>query len=229
MRTCVINYARDGRENYEAGQERLLQSLLDVGYYGAVDFRRSLPGGCPPHYEVSHAFKAYMFKEAFEAGFDLVLWLDASVVVQQPLDSVWETIRQTGSFFVANGDHTLDQWASDDQLGAMGCSVLWAPHVAICCSGVVGLNATFPDSQRIIRLMIKLVHKNGGVAYNGTDRATSSNFVEPRHDQNLFSWYAHTFGMKLYPKVACYENESGVEDAIFAFKSMGGLDVQPER
>ena len=223
MNTCIINYAKDGRENYEAGQERLRQSLVDVGYKGSLMLCNQVPVGCPEHSEVSHAFKAYLFKCAFECGFDLVLWLDASVVVQKPLGPVWDIIKGTGTLFNSNGDWRLNQWAGNTQLLAMGCPVVLAPQVLICCSAVVGLSAYDVRCQSIVSTMVNLVHVRGGVAYHGSTDATSPDFKEVRHDQNVFSWMAYQYKLLYHTGVACYDYSSYVKDATFVLTDMGGL------
>ena len=156
-------------------------------------------------------------------GYDLVLWLDASVVVRKSLDPIWKMIKETGTFFAQNFGYTLDEWAGDSQLLAMNCPIAMAPWVPVCQSGMVGLSAFDPRCQLIVQEMVSLAYRWHGLAYNGSDDGSSPAFKGVRHDQNIFSWLAHKYMMDMYQGVACYTGKIGIDDAVVEFKCMGDL------
>ena len=188
---CIINFGKDGRENYSKGQRRLKKSIKED-----VDliFRKTYPQGCPPTEEVSHVFKPFMFKEAFDKGYECVLWLDASAVVHQSLGYVWDSIEKDGYFFIDNPGCPEAMWASEDQLEAIGCSIEEAERFTMCRSGMVGLKNT-PHNRELIDWMINLP----AIAFNGGNESSSDLFEEVRHDQVIFSWIIHRDRLYKHP------------------------------
>lgn len=212
MKRCIINFGKDGRERYEFGQQRLKESL--VNDKSDQIFRTEYPEGCPPTSEVSHIFKAYMFKEAFDKGYDSVLWLDASVVVLKDIEYIWKCIEKDGHFFVNNPGCLQVHWASENQLEAMGCSVEEAERFCHCRSCVTGLRK---DNKHYIDWMLKLPP----IAYNGDAYSSSPLFKEPRHDQTIFSWIIHRDRLYKHPHyIARYTSEEDLGIAYFELKGM---------
>lgn len=212
---CIINFAKDGREKYSHGQRRLRASLADEK--ADLLFKQSYPEGCPPTEKISHAFKAYMFKLAFDKGYDSILWLDASAIVKRDLRYVWQCIENDGYFFVDNEGCPQVMWASERQLVAMGCSLAEAGKFTMCRSGIMGLHR---KHEQVIDVMIEL-SKRRMVAYNGDKESRSPLFKEPRHDQAVFSFAIHK--MKLYKHPSFLAQYSEQEDfglSIVEFKGI---------
>lgn len=68
--------------------------------------------GKPPDACVPYAFKAYALKAAADTGHTSLLWLDASVVPQHPLERIWQEIETKGYFIPLNGWDNSD-WTAD--------------------------------------------------------------------------------------------------------------------
>ena len=221
MKNCIINYAKDGREQYVKGSKRLCQSLRDVGYKGGYMLWHDYPLRWKHLERVSHSFKTLMFMEAFDSGYDNVLWLDASVVVLKPLNPIFEVIEDEGSFLVENNGCLQAQWAGEEQLEALGCTVEEAKTYLMCRSGVMGFNQSLASC--LLRDAREAMYR-GGIAYNGSSTSSFDGFVEPRHDQVVFSHLAHKWNLPLWKGgIARYTGEGGVVEPYFEFRSMGGL------
>lgn len=124
MSRVVVNVATD---SWVSGQVRLWQYLSALGEQ-SMTWANQLPAGCPPHrvqgtYGARHmgkpsdacvpyAFKAYALKAAADAGHTSLLWLDASVIPQHPLDRIWQEIETKGYFIPLNGWDNSD-WTAD--------------------------------------------------------------------------------------------------------------------
>lgn len=212
MKRCIINFGKDGRENYSKGQQRLRESL--VNEKADLLFRTEYPEGCPPTEEVSHVFKMYMFKEAFDKGYDQVLWLDASAIVIKDLEYIWECIESDDYFFVENPETPQAMWASKNQLNSMGCSIKKAEHFTMCRSGIVGLSRKYRyDINNFIQL--------DPICYNGDDSSTSKIFREPRHDQVIFSWLIYSQRLYMHPSfLAQYSEQEDFGLSIVKFKGI---------
>lgn len=89
----VVNVAT-GR--YVRGQERLTEWLSANGENDYFVWRDQLPPGCPAHFEVPYAFKAYALRAAIASGAKTLLWADAAVIAVKPLDELWERIERDG-------------------------------------------------------------------------------------------------------------------------------------
>ena len=114
MRTAIINLA-NGR--YIKGQERLKASLAAVGFTGDILPYQSISQlkGCPDHQAQPYAFKTYAFKQAFNLGYDLVLWLDASVWAVKPVEGVFKKIEEQG-YIMQEAGHYVGTWTNDRAL-----------------------------------------------------------------------------------------------------------------
>lgn len=54
------------------------------------------PDGCPTQYESQYAFKIHAIREAVNAGYRFVLWMDCAFIPRAPIGPVWEWIREHG-------------------------------------------------------------------------------------------------------------------------------------
>ena len=114
---AIINFA-SGR--YDKGQNRLRQSLIDVGFDGDFfGWRNEIDIGSPPHKENPYAFKIYAFEKALSMGYTKILWVDASIWAVKPLDPIWETVDRLG-YMKQYAGHLVGWWANDRSLEYFG-------------------------------------------------------------------------------------------------------------
>jgi len=71
--------------------------------------------GFPTHQQTPWAFKPVCFYEAQKRGYQMVLWLDASIKIRRPLGSLFELIGQDG-YFIFQEYHAVGKYCKDDAL-----------------------------------------------------------------------------------------------------------------
>lgn len=113
MNRCVVNVAT-GR--YVGGQIRLHES---IGYTAFLHWSDRMPPGSPPHDEVPYAFKAHALEHARQAGWDLVLWADASIVAIRPLDPLLEKIERDG-YWISDNGYLNHEWTARSAYALLG-------------------------------------------------------------------------------------------------------------
>ena len=93
---CIITYASFNK-SYPRLLEQLLKSLKQT-FRGHVLYRvggwPNMEVGCLRHCDVPYGFKACAFKEAFELGYNKVLWLDSLVESLKDLRPIFEHIEK---------------------------------------------------------------------------------------------------------------------------------------
>lgn len=89
----------------------LAQALKEVGFEGGIYYRI---GGYPTptgeelkYCGVPYAFKPLMVEEAFNLGYERVLWLDTSVWPMQKVDDLFEVIEKEGFLFDTGSPNPL--------------------------------------------------------------------------------------------------------------------------
>ena len=111
QRRCVLNVAT---ERYVKGQQRLRSSLEKYTDADLLFYQNEGQVGAPLHKENPYAFKIYAFKKAKELGYNLILWLDASIWAVSDLIPVWKKI-ETGYLMQENG-WTVGHWCNEKTL-----------------------------------------------------------------------------------------------------------------
>ena len=106
---------------YPRGQHRLRTTLEQDDRRCGADlmFWDCWPPGSPSHQQLPFAFKSHAFRNAREAGYNQILWLDCSCWAVRTLDPIWQFIEQTDYCFVDNG-YPLGVWLSDYCLEVFG-------------------------------------------------------------------------------------------------------------
>lgn len=227
MKKAVINFS-SGR--YIEGQNRLRESLMATGYDGDVLFENyELGFMCPSHQKVNYGFKAFLLQHAKFLGYDLILWLDASVCVQKNIQPVFDYIKTNGYFILENVNNT-GAWCNDKALAPLGITrdeSFSIPHIF---SGVFGFDVRMcrNDVHGLINEFYIMASCKPD-AFNGhkkNDRGESSKdkrVMGHRHDQTVLSVLLWKRGMRNWigqeERLSKWFNLSEEKhDAIFAFK-----------
>jgi hypothetical protein len=117
MRRAVINVACGSW--YPDGQKRMVNAIKQHGYDDELMLWTNVyPKNSPTHKQVPYAFKVYAFLEAFEAGYDEVLWLDCSLIAIRPIDEIFSNISEHGYYGVFD-NQKVGEWLSDDAMIGM--------------------------------------------------------------------------------------------------------------
>lgn len=200
---CILNVATGA---FRRGQERLLAALQDRGYDGAVMcWQDEMPSGCPAHREVPYAFKTYAMNEARAAGYDVLLWLDASMWPIKNPEPVFRWIEDRGHLFELAGQW-LGWYSTDAFLAKNGLTRDEAMAIPTFSAGFTGLDLRNPGS--LIFLNAWHAMARDGVSFHGpwTASGPDPRYKGHRHDMSAASLLAHRFGMELTgPRFMVYD------------------------
>jgi hypothetical protein len=138
MKKAIINFS-NGR--YIIGQDRLKQSLIAHGYDGDfIGWQNEQQIGAPPHKANPYAFKTFGFQKAFDMGYDMVMWLDASVVAVANTQPIWDKIENEG-YIMQYAGHMCGTWTNDNALRYFKVTRDKAMHYGMYGNaGFLGLN-----------------------------------------------------------------------------------------
>lgn len=110
---AIINLATG---SYVRGQDRLRNSLNNVGYKGTfLGWTAEHQIGAPMHSENPYAFKISAFREAERQGHRYIMWLDASVWAIKDVQPIFEHIAEHG-YIMQYAGHNCGDWANDNCL-----------------------------------------------------------------------------------------------------------------
>lgn len=209
MKKCVINFVTNSSW-YSRGQQRLKKSFLDNGYDGDFLFligEKAL--NCPKHSKIPYAFKAHIFYRAFEQGYDMVLWADASIYLQQDASKVFDIIEEKGYWLMRNG-WLSGEWCADTALAPLGITreeSFTYPHIM---ASVIGLDLRQPVCVKFLKEYYE--RANDGITFVGAWRnrhnevSNDPRVLGHRHDQTAASIIAWRLGMQDWLiNVLCYE------------------------
>jgi hypothetical protein len=210
MIRAVVNVAWG---NYRAGQERLANALRTcIGGAPASLFTIEPEPSWPRHEDKPYAFKAYALKEAAEHA-SVLLWLDASVLPVQSLESLWARIEDTGALVFNNG-YPNSQWCADSWYGECFPGIPLEHARAInrnirhVVGGAFGLSLKHPVGAKMFADYCAMAETN---AFRGPWRNTPETPCGPpevsghRHDQSCLSLIAYSNEVELVdPPVLAY-------------------------
>lgn len=95
---------------YQRGQARLMRCLRERNEQFTL-WGDAAPSW-PTHQDKPYAFKAFALKHAADAGVDLLLWTDASILPVRSLEPLWERIERDGYWFSRSGWSNYE-WTAD--------------------------------------------------------------------------------------------------------------------
>lgn len=207
---------------YIKGQDRLRQSLLDVGETAFLAFTQ---------YEelILHSVyedKILAIKNAVLAGAKRLIWLDCSITAVKSLEPIWEYIEKHGYYLYESGSR-CDITCNDHSLKCYGVTRDTAKLFYECASNVVGINLDNYIGKRFYELWIQSLEdgSNLGLKWpNESQRLQESKderFKYHRQDQSTASLSAGVLGLKLEKEgewVSRYENENKKETTILILK-----------
>lgn len=199
---CIINFVNYAR-NYLDGQKRLKKSLKrcapDIDFLYWTDEKEL---GCPQHKDVPYAFKPYAFKRAREYGYDVILWVDASIYAIKSLEPIFEYIELNGYYFEkALPKFWTGEWSSDIALKNLGVTRQEAMGIKEVAATVMGFDFRSDIANSFFCNWFRFA--NDGETFvgdwtNERQQISSDPRVKGhRHDQTVASILAHKMGIKL--------------------------------
>jgi len=161
QRRCVISLGINGPspsdhpevlfQDFPRGIARIKADLDRHTFLGDfIYWDKHYPDGFPTHQQTPWAFKPFCFYEAQKRGYQLVLWLDASIKIRQPLGSLFELIGQDG-YLIFQEDHTVGEYCKDDALIPLGITREDSFSLPCCWSCVLGLDLNNQRSAEFLR------------------------------------------------------------------------------
>lgn len=192
-KNCIISFA-NSNGMYAQRLARLSESLRNNfdGDFLAFIGEGSL--GAPLHSDVPYAFKVLAFQKAKEAGYENVLWLDASCFAIKNVSPIFTEIERDGFIFQDAG-HFLGTWSSDKQLNYFDINRDQAMDMRmIGNAGFLGLNLTQSKplfflqqwKQAMLDGMFTGAWNNNDKTESGDERCMGS-----RHDMTCSSALIH--------------------------------------
>ena len=207
---CIISFASKGREDYNKAMRRCIDNLLPnydgdylffspdgSGVHNGVEIIKGLPDGCPSHKEVPYAFKPYAFKQAFDMGYEQVLWVDSTIVAARELDeSFWRYLYREGVMAFHNQGHPLRYYISDvaRERTELSEGDLKGAYQIMAC--VVGFDIRNGDGLRIFERWYSLAVDGEAYKDYGSVRPE---FKVHRHDQAVLSALMYKDMKRLLP------------------------------
>lgn len=110
MTRAVVNVATTPQ--YQRGQDRLVGELAKHGAMARMFTWPRIPSAWRDHETIPYGFKGCAMKYAFDAGSDLLLWCDASILPIRSLEPLWQRIERDGYWFSKNG-YSNYEWTAD--------------------------------------------------------------------------------------------------------------------
>ena len=186
MKKCVINLSSTNAW-YPKGQQRLANHLKEHFRDGDVLLYDSESQvNAPLHENNPYAFKPYCFYDAMSKGYDLILWVDASVWTQRDIEPIFNMMKEKGHFLVESG-HFAGRWTNDNCLNYFNKSKNIINDIPLFITGLFGLNM----NHGICKLFLeRWKHAADHGAFIGS-------WDNHRHDQTCGSIIAFDLGMEI--------------------------------
>jgi len=161
QRRCVISLGINGPpppghpkvlfQDFSRGIQRIKEALTKYHFKGEfISWENLYPEGSPTHQQVPFAFKPFCFYEALKRGYQLILWMDSSILIKQPIEPLFELIERDG-YLIFQEDHSVGQFCKDDALEPLGITREESFTMPSCWSCVIGLNLADPRSLEFLR------------------------------------------------------------------------------
>lgn len=152
---CIINVAieKPGLK-YVEKQIRLGKTLNENNFDGDYLTWTTFPN---QNYNTKNAYncKASAFEEALKLGYTEILWLDAACVVVNPIQPVFDKIKEYGYYTIKNWNYTCDMTCSDNSLNYYGISRDTAQTFQEHAGGVIGIDYNNPKGKALLDMFIK--------------------------------------------------------------------------
>lgn len=199
MKSVIVNVACG--QWYPKGQKRLIQSLRQVEYEGSLlTYTNALPFGSPTHVAAPYHFKTFALLEARKAGYQVALWLDASMWAARRVEPLLERVATNGYLLWRCDAFSVGQWCSDAALKILEVDRDTAMTIPLVTGGIVGLNF---ENEKANRLLDE-AHRYGqagafcGPWDNKNAKASADTRVYGhRHDQSVLGVLCHRLDISL--------------------------------
>ena len=193
----IVSYASKGRADYNIGQQKLYQSILEHwdGDYWLHSKERDgiLPDPLlfkhREHNDVPYFFKFTMIQLAREKGYTEIYWLDSSLVLHKDITGLANPIMAFD-----NLGHPLSKYISDQAVVNLNC-ITYLSDIKQIWGGAIAFNFEHPITLVIYNKILEQAKM--GSFNEGTSKRKE--FVAHRHDQSVMSVLFHDHKIHLLP------------------------------
>lgn len=194
----IVSFASKGRDDYNKGQVRLLESLQQhwAGDYWLHSLERDgeLPSSKAfphqPHSECPYLFKFTMIQTLREQGYSRIIWLDSTMVLERP--DITDLLKR-GIMAFHNLGHDLKNYINDAACSGMNYDTESEHQALQTWGGAIG----FDFNRGRARAVFDAVVRNRYYFKDGN--STRPGFIAHRHDQAVLSVMLWYFSVKLHP------------------------------
>lgn len=218
MKEVLVSVASQGRENYNKAQLNLIRSSLNVnngrnwygdylirsvdGYvdeYLGVQIRKGWPvteefGVSWQHADMPYQFKPFAVWEAYEKGYNRVLWCDSTIRIMKNPNQLWDKCNELGILAWDNEGHPLKHWISNYAVLKTGLKDMEAKQIMACC---IMFDFTNPKTETVVRQWIEGSRNNS--FHHTKNQSNRPEFKTDRHDQSYLSALMSVHGIEVQP------------------------------
>lgn len=218
---CIVNAAWGYW--YPKGQERLVESLKKVGFNGDVLTWSNETINEWFDEKQPYTIKLAAIREALDAGYENILWLDCSVWAVQNPEKIFDIIKSEGAYFWKSG-YKLGQCSTDADLDFAGLDRDDAMELDELSSSMFGFSLNDKRTHDFLEWFFEA--KKHGVF--GTSRFHNNASKDPRYlfgrqDQTAatIAFYKSVFNKIYDPAVYSVYDDSGIENESIIFRMRG--------
>ena len=210
---CLVSFASKGREDYNKGMYRLMESTaahwkcdsiffsLDSIHtsWAGLPIRIGTPEGYQPHNVTPYQFKVACVNIARKEGYKKILWLDSTMVVaRDPLPLLDECEKGVMAFDCLG--HPLYKYISDTACRLLGVTEPEIKEIQQCWGGAFMLDFNKETACAVWSDIVR-ASNTPGIFQDGISHREG--FVAHRHDQAAMSvvFWKHFIPLQPYGKI----------------------------
>ncbi len=215
---CIVSWSSQGRENYPAAQLKLIKSCVNAGWDGDY-IMQSLDGYCDHymgvpieigrypqskeyplnnnHAEIPYGFKPTLIQEAYEKGYEQIIWCDSTIRMAKNPSPLLEMAANSGVVAFDNLGHPLKNWISDVCLKSLAITEQELEGIKQIMACVIIFDLSNSKGLSIFKEWISKAHD--GQSFQNGYGSKRQGFVAHRHDQASLSGILWKNNVELLP------------------------------
>jgi len=184
-------------------KETLQNTNPDVTLFSHVN---SLPPGARQFNDSLYGFKPHCIKEAYDAGFRKIMWIDCTAVVLDKLDYYDQHTEEHGGVLAVQDDNKLTGFCSDRTLKFFGKKRDWLKDKHLVGGSFYYFDFNYEKCQVIFNKWLQ-AEKDG--LFGNMVEQCSERLQGHRSDETLMSILLYENGSKPYTRDTRYNWEKG--------------------
>ena len=174
-----------------------MRSLVQVKFDGVgLGFDDEVQVGSPSLASLPCAFKLFSMAKARDAGFNRVLWCDASMWAIKDIQPLFDMMARDG-YLILSGGNRVGRWCSDACLTAFGVSRDQAMGIPEVMGGAWGIDFQHPAGLALFEQYMANLEHHRGDRVNVAGRVSSDPWVGGHRTQAVLSLLAWKMGLNI--------------------------------